>query len=448
MRRLTSRLGAIKLFQNEYEKAIDLQKEPAKPKEKKVQDTEDLKRCLAESLAKRPSGGLLQITDGDDELLIQTARSRGESFVSDVILPLCKLVTRNTDFIANICTMLSEEASQQWLSAAIVRSFTGDIVNFLAREISDHCVLQAANESKTACFQPTQHSADSMSMLSVSMDNYHKRLSWRAISTLLCLCEKLEMHDHVPKLLQPIIEIARSAGVGDHTEFLIPLLQSLSRDRAESQHSVKHYQSLFQEVLLSYIKDYVGLKPTPPKDWTRQKTKDKCHGSWPHSAFGQNKNGLCEDCTALNAFLASPDRFEWRLKAAEHRRKHIDRQHYGLDIKTSLDRSERPFTLIVSKTDASYRSTLNSWHGRRRSLISAFDYIGPEKLKTMLADRFDAIMELYSDVTCEQDIVPARQALGSLSEPLQNRKRGREKDEDVLPAKRAKQAQIIDLSEE
>ena len=72
--------------------------------------------------------------------------------MSDVMLPLCKLVIRNTDFVANICMALSEEASQQWLSAAIVRSFTGDIVDFLAREISDHCALQAANESKTACF--------------------------------------------------------------------------------------------------------------------------------------------------------------------------------------------------------------------------------------------------------------------------------------------------------
>lgn len=437
----------MKLFQNEYETAINLQKEPAKPKKKKEQDTEDLKRCLADSLAKRPSAGLLQVTDGDDGSLIQTARSRGESFVSDVILPLCKLVIRNTDFIAKICTTLSEEATQQRLSAAIVRRSTGDIVDFLAREISDRCASQAANESKTACFQPTQDSDYSMYWLSVSTNTYHQRLSWRAISTLLCLCEKLELYDPVSKLLQPIIEIARSAGVGDHTEFLIPLLQSLSRDLAESQHSLKYYQSLFQEVLLSYIKDSVGLKPTPPKDWSREKTKDRCSGSLRHSTFGRNE-GICDDCSALNDFLAAPDRSEWRLKAAEPRRKHIDYQQYGLDIKTSVDKSEKPFTLIVSKTDKSYRSTFNSWHGKRRSLISAFDDIGPEKLKIMLADHSDAIMDLYSDVTSEKDIAPARKPIESLSEAQQNKKRGRESPEDVLPAKRAKQAQIIDLSEE
>lgn len=446
MRQLTSRLGAIKIFRKEYETAIDLQKEPAKSEEKKTKDTEDLKRCLAESLAKRPGRGLLQIMDGDDRLLIQTARAHGENFVFDVVSPLCKLVIRNTDFVANICTALSKEASQQWLSAAIVRSFTGDIVDFLAREISDGSALQAANESKTACFQPAQGSAHSMSMLSVSTDSYHKRLSWRAISTLLCLCEKLELYDHIPRLIQPVIEIARSAGVGDQTEFLIPLLQSLSDDLAESPHSLKHHQTLFQEILHSYIKDYVGLKPTPPKDWSRQKTKDRCYGSLSHSRFSRN-NGICDDCSAFNDFLAAPDRSEWRLKAAEPRRKHIDRNHYGLDVKTSLDKSEKPFTLIVSKTDESYRSTLNSWHGKRRSLISVFDYIGPEKLKITLADRSDALMELYSDVTTEQDIAPARQALWSLSEPQQNKKRGRECSEDLLPAKRAKQVQIIDLSE-
>ena len=434
----------MKLFQKEYETAIDLQREPAKPEEKKEQDTEDLKRCLAESLAIEPSRGLLQITNGDDGLLIQTARSRGERSMSDFLLPLCKLVIRITDFVANICTALSKEASQQWLSAAIVRSFTGDIVNYLAREISDHCALQVVNESKTACFQPTQESAYSMSW---SLDTYHRRLSWRAISTLLCLCEKLELYDPVSRLLQPIIEIARSAGVGDHTEFLIPLLQHLSRDLAESRQSLKHYQSLFQEVLLSYIKDHVGPKPTPPKDWSRQKTKDACYGSLSHSTFSRNTR-ICYDCSALNDFLAAPDRSEWRLKAGERRRKHIDRHHYGPDVKISLDKSEKPFTLIISKTDESYRRALNLWHGKRQSLISVFDYIGPEKLNLMLADHSDALMELYSDVTSEKDIAPARQALESLGEPQQNKKRGRESPEDVLPAKRVKQAQIIDLSEE
>ncbi len=234
--------------------------------------------------------------------------------------------------------------------------------------------------------------------------------------------------------------------MSDHTEFLIPLLQSLSHDLAESRHSLGHYQSLFQEVLLSYIKDYVGPKPTPPQNWSRQKTKDTCYGPWSHSRFGGNKR-ICDDCSALNDFLVAPDRSEWRLKAAEDRRKHIDHRTYGLDVKTSLDRSERPFTLIVSKTDESYRSTLNSWHVKRRSLVSAFDSIGPEKLKIMLADRFDALMELYSAVTSEKDTAPARQALGSLGGPQQNKKRGREDAEDGMPAKRAKQVQIIDLSE-
>ena len=447
MRQLTTRLGAIKRFENEYEIAIKIQKEPAKSKKKKKQDTDDLKRCLNNSLAKKPSGGLLQITDGDDRVLIDTVRSCGESFVCDVMLPLCRLVIRNTDFIANVCTMLSEEASQQWLSGTIVRSFTGGMVNFLAREISDHCASRAVNESKTACFQPTQYSAYSMSMLSISRDSFHERLSWEAISKLLCLCEKFEMDDPASTLVKSMNEIARSAGVGDHTEFLIPLVQSLSRDLAESRHHLDNYHSLFQEVLLSYIKDYVGRKPTPHANWTREKATDKCHGSVSHSKFGHNY-GICDDCSALNDFLAAPDRSEWRLKAAEPRRKHIDWQQHGLDIKTFVDKSEKPFTLIVSKTDESYRSSLTSWHGKCRSLISVFDSIGPEKLKMMLADRSDAIMELYSDVTSGQDIAPARHTLGSLGSPQQNRKRGRESTEEVLDVKRTKTTQIIDLSEE
>lgn len=52
----------------------------------------------------------------------------------------------------------------------------------------------------------------------------------------------------------------------------------------------------------------------------------------------------------------------------------------------------------------------------------------------MLADRSGALMELYSDVTSRQDITPARQALGSLGEPQQNKKHGCESPEDELPA--------------
>ena len=442
MRRLTLRLGAVKLFQYEYLAALNLRKKPAIPTKKRAIDTKDLQRCLDESLAK----GSLQIVDGDDSLLIETARSRGESFVSDVMLPISKLVIRNTDFIANICSMLFEEARQQWLSAAVVRTFVSNVVNVLARTISDHCALQAANESKTARFQPTQSSAYSMSMLSIPGNVYHTCLSWRALSALLCLCEKLELYDAVPELLQPIVKIARSAGMGDHTEFLIPLLKFLFHDLAVSQNSLQHYQTLFRDALLSLIKDYVGFKPTPPKDWSREKAKNKCYHPSSNSIF-ERSQGICDDCSALNDFLVAPDRSEWRFRAAGDRRKHIDNQHYRLDFTTSLDKSEKPFTLIISKTDDSYHNTLRAWHGRCQTLISAFDNIGQDKLKMMLAGSHDAIVELYEDVTTGKDTARARLPLEPAGGLKLNRKRGRESRQDTPPEKRAKKVQIIDLSE-
>ena len=442
MRRLTSRLAAVKLFQYEYETALNLRKKPAIPTKKRAKDTKDLQRCLDESLAK----GSLQIVDGDDSLLIETARSRGESFVSNVMLPISKLVIRNTDFIANICSMLSEEARQQWLSAAVVRIFVSDVVNVLARAISDHCALQAANESKTARFQPTQGSAYSMSILSIAGNVYYTCLSWRALSALLRLCEKLELYNAIQELLQPIVRIARSAGVGDHTEFLIPLLQFLSHDLAVSQNSLQHYQTLFQDALLSLIKDYVGFKPTPSKDWSREKAKDKCNHPSSNSIY-ERSQGICDDCSALNDFLVAPDRSEWRFKAAGDRRKRIDNQHYGLDFTTSLDKSEKPFTLIVSKTDDSYRNTLKAWNGRCQFSISTFDKIGQEKLKMMLAGSYDAIVELYEDVTTGRDTARAQLQPEPLGESKLNRKRGRESRQDTPPEKRAKKVQIIDLSE-
>ena len=447
MRRLTLRLNAVKLFQYEYDTALNLRKQPTTPSEKDPKETEDLKGCLVNSLGR----GSLDIADGDDRLLIETARSHGESFVFRVMRPISLSVIRNTDFIANICSMLSEETSQPWLSAAAFQKFINAVINNLARAISDHCALRAANESKTALFQPPKNPAYPITIYSISEDIYPTSLSWRALSALLCLCEKLELYGPVPKLLKPIISIARSAGPGDHTDFLIPLLQSLSQDLAVSQHSLKDYQRLFQEALLSLIKEYVGFKPTPSKDWTRAKANDRCSGDLTYRTFDRRLNRgnkeICDDCSELNDFLVAPDRSEWRFKAVGDRRKHIETISYGRDFKTSVDKSEKPFTLIVTKTDESYRNDLKAWEGRCRSLISTFDVIGQEKLKMMLAEKYQTIMELYEDVKTGKDGARARMPLVPVAELKTNRKRERESEEDAPPEKRAKKVEIIDLSE-
>ena len=66
----------------------------------------------------------------------------------------------------------------------------------------------------------------------------------------------------------------------------------------------------------------------------------------------------CGDCSALSAFLANPDRKQGRFPLAKIRRQHlhqvIDRNR--CDLTHVTERRGSPFTLVCTKTTASYET--------------------------------------------------------------------------------------------
>lgn len=77
-------------------------------------------------------------------------------------------------------------------------------------------------------------------------------------------------------------------------------------------------------------------------------------GDWRRNS--QLKCG-CQDCAELSRFLDNPDQAQWSFKAVEARRKHVEEsiRSNRCDVDCKTDSSKRPYSLICTKNQASYR---------------------------------------------------------------------------------------------
>ena len=396
-------------------------------------------RCLAQSLTQSPRDGLLVVRERDADALVLRAHSHGESFVLDVMVPICKMVVGNIDFLASIISGLCIEIDKDRLSLSAVQRFAAEVIELLGQEMCKHCASRGNKEPKCSDFQPPEKSL----YPAVYWTEYKKPMSPQALTTLLRHCKKLELFESAAQLLLPLEHIAARPGMIDHTNLLLPVLKSLPSEVVEHPTNLQHYQRLFQVVLLSYMRDYIKVKPSKPDNWTREKRQSRNT----HTSYN---NCSCLTCSELDDFLASSVKFEWQYKAAERERKHIDRQLYTIDCNTSVDKSKgTPFTLVVTKNNDSYEKELRDWQQRRSLAQSTFDSLGHEKLKAMLAERYcETIEELSATIAGRPYTFTERRPLASLTETHTNRKRTHnDLDGDESPMKRPKKVEVIDLED-
>ncbi|MBE0436624.1 MAG: 2OG-Fe(II) oxygenase [Methylomicrobium sp.] len=94
-------------------------------------------------------------------------------------------------------------------------------------------------------------------------------------------------------------------------------------------------------VITSYLQTRLADEPLQPKDWRR------------HSAL----TCKCKDCAELSAFLDNTEQSQWTLKAPEARRSHVEEiiRRSKSDVDCATDRSHRPYSLVCTKNQASYR---------------------------------------------------------------------------------------------
>jgi predicted 2-oxoglutarate/Fe(II)-dependent dioxygenase YbiX len=95
-----------------------------------------------------------------------------------------------------------------------------------------------------------------------------------------------------------------------------------------------------REASLDHLRRRIALPLQAPRDWTRTNPL-KC---------------TCGDCRGLGAFLVEPDQQQWRLKAVQDRRAHVEQsvRSAACDLDLTTERRGSPHTLVATKNQASY----------------------------------------------------------------------------------------------
>lgn len=95
------------------------------------------------------------------------------------------------------------------------------------------------------------------------------------------------------------------------------------------------------QIVIKHLQTRLAEQLEPPADWSRDNAI-KCS---------------CKDCSELSQFLISSDQAQWRFKAAEARRKHV--QHTidmnKCDVDYVTEKLNRPYSLVCTKNQASYQ---------------------------------------------------------------------------------------------
>ncbi len=152
-----------------------------------------------------------------------------------------------------------------------------------------------------------------------------------------------------PALLERLVTyVLDRPQVFDLTTVQVPALLRLE---AWLKRNVKHSSSPLQRWLSAVVEELEFRKAHPPQepvDWQRE------------AATGCN----CADCQELSRFLKDPNTPTLRLPLAEARRRHLHQviDTKKLDTTHVTERRGRPYTLVCTKTKASYERALNAYH--------------------------------------------------------------------------------------
>jgi hypothetical protein len=95
-----------------------------------------------------------------------------------------------------------------------------------------------------------------------------------------------------------------------------------------------------RKAALDHLQARIALPLDAPRDWTRP-NPITCR---------------CADCRQLGAFLLDPDRQQWRLKAVQLKRSHVEEsvRKAACDLDLATERRGSPHALVATKNQASY----------------------------------------------------------------------------------------------
>lgn len=139
---------------------------------------------------------------------------------------------------------------------------------------------------------------------------------------------------------------------------LLPLITTLKKHNVPVTQPIK---DLFITLIAEGLHQQLPPLPPRPQGWTYQPRK--CD-------WGSQGPGHCQDCDDFSAFLVSPDQQEWRLRAAERRRSHIENLLYGCMnlFRVATEKFTSPHVLVIEKIGSEYELEVEKWSKQLNAL--------------------------------------------------------------------------------
>ena len=142
-------------------------------------------------------------------------------------------------------------------------------------------------------------------------------------------------------------------------------------------------RQFYRSMILTYMIRIVQQEPKKPSDWARLDEKIRC---W------ANKKG-CPDCRSLEEFFHNSNEESCRFVMTDDS-KHLE---YSVpwQTKKSIDKSQTPPVLIVTKTLQRWESDHENWQRRAKRAQETFKRLPQDDLKRCLGqEEYDALMDL------------------------------------------------------
>ena len=160
---------------------------------------------------------------------------------------------------------------------------------------------------------------------------------------------------------------------------ILPLLKLLppTLEPASTPLNKHRYKNLFRTVLGAYIDQYVQKEPPALGSWKRQR-----------------KGCGCNDSSKLDKFLTNSRQSVGRFPSVIKIRQHLEQQLAGSHCNLSTEKTASPHTLVVSKTSIELEHDLVAWKQRCGIAVKSLEEIGIDKLRELLQDQFEPIMEM------------------------------------------------------
>lgn len=151
-------------------------------------------------------------------------------------------------------------------------------------------------------------------------------------------------------------------------------------------------RKVYQEVLYSYVKRFVGPEPTED-DLIRPAVgclQSRFEPVW----------GVCHDCPELDHFLLDPEASTHRFRINTERRGHLELYMRGnagdpSDVSTETIKTTGSHTLVVTKTHQRVAERREQWTKRRdRALEDMQDIASEKELRQLLGEYYDSYMSM------------------------------------------------------